>query len=149
MASFDVVGSIDVLEHLEHLEESMAEIARVLKGGGTFWGTCAFWQQEHDSYFHMTHRGLRALLSRHGFDVLSLEPSRGSGFVLVSQRLFGGDGQVRFHSVPALIRSSILCGASVLPFAIVNGLEVLRRFAGSAPLKDCGSLLFIARSREE
>lgn len=143
---FDAVCSIDVFEHLTQPDTMMSETARVLKTDGVVWGTCAFWQMEHDSYFHMTHRGLRLLLERHGFEVVKLAPSRHSGLVLTSQRLLAGDGRVHTESFRSHMTSGAKCALNLLPFFICSLLELARRsLRHHDPFADCASLYFIAR----
>ena len=143
---FDVVSTIDVFEHVTHLDAMVAEIARTLKPGGVLWGATAFWQTEHDSYFHMTHRGLRLLLERNGFEVVELVPSRMSGLMLVSQRLLGGDGRLHTKSFGALFRSGVRCALNVVPYTVANLFEFVRfKIRNSNPLDDCCSLMFVAR----
>lgn len=143
---FDAVCSIDVLEHLTRPDAMMSETARVLKADGVMWGTCAFWQAEHDSYFHMTQRGLRLLLERHGFEILKLTPSRHSGLILASQRLLAGDGRVHTQSFRSTVTSGAKCALNLLPFLICNLLELARRsMRRHDPFADCASLYFVAR----
>lgn len=72
--SFSFVLSVAVLEHLAAPAVAMAEIARVLKPGGTFIGTVAFLEPFHMlSHYHMTHVGLMRLLDDAGFDGIAIE----------------------------------------------------------------------------
>lgn len=64
--NFDVVLSMQVLEHLHSPWIAVEEVARVLKPGGFFIGSVAFLKPYHASYFHMTHDGVRALFARAG-----------------------------------------------------------------------------------
>lgn len=76
-ASFDIILSMAVLEHLEFPDVAMAEAWRVLKPGGTFIGSVAFLETFHmDSYFHMTHLGTSRVLRDAGFEVVALAPNR-------------------------------------------------------------------------
>jgi SAM-dependent methyltransferase len=68
-ASFDVVLSMQVLEHLHSPWIAVAEVARVLRPGGWFVGSVAFLKPYHRSYFHMTHRGVAWLLKGAGLTV--------------------------------------------------------------------------------
>ncbi len=73
--AFDVVTSLQVLEHLYDPFRAVAEVARVLAPGGVFVGSVAFLEQFHDqSYFHMTHLGLREVLERAGFTAIEIHP---------------------------------------------------------------------------
>lgn len=53
-ATFDVVLSYAVLEHLQQPFVAVQEIARVLRSGGVFVGTVSQGEPFHDSYFHHT-----------------------------------------------------------------------------------------------
>lgn len=59
---FDVVLSMQVLEHLPRPWIAMGEMARVLRPGGWCVGSVAFLKAFHNSYFHMTHQALSVLL---------------------------------------------------------------------------------------
>ena len=73
--SFDVVTSTAVFEHLYNPFQAAREIARVLKKGGALVGSSAFLEPFHaNSYFHMTHRGLREVLTRAGFTTVNIYP---------------------------------------------------------------------------
>jgi SAM-dependent methyltransferase len=67
--AFDVVLSMQVLEHLHSPWLAVREITRVLRPGGWFVGSVAFLKPYHGSYFHMTHKGTVHLLTSHGLDV--------------------------------------------------------------------------------
>ena len=59
---FDVVTSFEVFEHLTAPWLAIKEVARVLRPGGRFVGSVAFMKPFHGSYFHMSHKGVIALL---------------------------------------------------------------------------------------
>jgi SAM-dependent methyltransferase len=148
--TFDFVATYHVVEHFTHPEAMFSEIGRVIKDNGVFFGVCAFWEKEHQSYFHMTHRGLRELLTRHGFQVLDIRPSRFSGAVLSSQRFFGGDGLFRTYPRSALAKSMVLCNLNWIPFLVVNAFEGIRKTVfrrWTNPFEDCASLYFYARKQ--
>jgi len=72
--SFRIVLSMQVFEHLHSPWVAVPEIARILLPGGYLIGSVAFLKPFHDSYFHMTHRGVARLLSASG---LKLENALG------------------------------------------------------------------------
>ena len=144
---FDVICTYNVIEHFDDPERMFAEIARCTKPGGVLCGAVAFWEMEHDSYFHLTQKGLRAILERHGFELLSLLPSEYSGVVLVAQRFWGGSGRVLSHSRRLRLYSLVLGTLNWIPFLIICCLEGIRknlfRFLND-PLRDCATLYFFA-----
>ena len=72
--TFDVVYSTKAFEHLSQPWVAMNEIHRVLKNGGRIFGSVAFLEGFHDSYFHFTHYGVRSILEYAGFEVEALGP---------------------------------------------------------------------------
>ncbi|HVR39052.1 MAG TPA: class I SAM-dependent methyltransferase [Thermoanaerobaculia bacterium] len=74
-ATFDVVFSYAVLEHLANPFLAVHEIARVLKPGGVFVGTVSQGEPFHDSYFHHTAFGLLSVLAANGLHADQLWPS--------------------------------------------------------------------------
>ena len=69
---FDVVICNAVLEHVENPDQVVAEFARVLRPHGTLYLCVPFIQPEHldpTDFQRYTSDGLRALVSRHGFEV--------------------------------------------------------------------------------
>ena len=79
-ARFDHVVCTQVLEHLPEPQRVVAELARVLKPGGTLWLSAPLFYAEHErpyDFFRYTRYGLRRLLEEPGFEVLELEPLEG------------------------------------------------------------------------
>jgi SAM-dependent methyltransferase len=74
-ASFDLVFSYAVFEHLHNPYLAASEVARVLAPGGIFFGTISQGEPFHDSYFHHTPFGVLALLRSAGFVTRRLWPS--------------------------------------------------------------------------
>ena len=72
---FDVVTSIAVFEHLYDPFQAAREIFRVLKKGGALVASSAFLEPYHsESYFHMSHLGVREVLHRAGFVEILIRP---------------------------------------------------------------------------
>ena len=73
----DTVLSLEVLEHLPDPDRCVAELARVLKPGGTLLLTVPFCTPLHAlpfDFYRYTAAGIRALLERHGLAVESIAP---------------------------------------------------------------------------
>lgn len=74
-ASFDLVFSYAVFEHLHNPYLAASEVARVLVPGGLFFGVVSQGEPFHESYFHHTGYGVLALLTASGFEVERIWPS--------------------------------------------------------------------------
>lgn len=120
-ASFQMIISTAVFEHLYNPFLAMAQIGRVLKPGGSFVGGASFWEGWHgSSYFHLTPDGWNALLKHGGLELRDLWPGwgiipaafthvltpghlRGPGYLLQNivdwfyRRLGGEQGLRRMH----------------------------------------------------
>lgn len=145
--SFDVVCAFNVIEHFTCPESMFAEIRRCLKEGGVFCGGVAFWEPEHNSFFHLSRKGLDEILSRHGFELMNVIPSEYSGAVLDAQRFFGGSGSIVKNPQEGRRYSIIVCNLNWVPFLIMNAMEFARRrlrLLGD-PFKNCATLYFYAR----
>lgn len=145
---FDVVCMFNVLEHFRNPESMMAEVRRCLTQDGIICGACAFREIEHESYFHMSHKGVKEILRRHGFELVSLIPSEYSGAIIEAQRFFGGSGRIRTDSTRLRILTELMCTVNWIPFLAVNLFETVRRTffrKWHDPLKTCATLYFYAR----
>lgn len=78
--SFDLVICTQVLEHVQEPQIVLNEFFRIIKGGGTLcisapqgWGV----HQAPNDFFRYTHFGLRHLLEKSGFQIISITPSCG------------------------------------------------------------------------
>jgi SAM-dependent methyltransferase len=77
---FDAVLSLNVLEHVTDPFACAAELARVLKPGGTLYCCIPFLQPEHgypDHYFNATRSGLQQLFANHLVVVRHMVPRSG------------------------------------------------------------------------
>jgi len=73
---FDGIICNAVLEHVENPEDVVAEFARVCRPGGVLYLTVPFLQPEHldpADYQRYTADGLRGLVTRHHFEVVSCD----------------------------------------------------------------------------
>jgi SAM-dependent methyltransferase len=88
-ASFDLVFCKQVLEHVEHPRELVAEAARVLKPGGHLAGSTSQLEAFHSrSTFNWTPYGFTRLAEDVGLEVIELRPVI-DGFTLVAWRALG------------------------------------------------------------
>lgn len=87
--SFDAVLCTSVLEHVENVEQAVAEIARVLRPGGRLLVAVPFLYPEHEApydFWRTTHQGLRSVLSRHGLEVHEVA-AQGGPFLMLAHYL--------------------------------------------------------------
>jgi len=88
-ASFDLVFCKQVLEHVEHPRELVAEAARVLRPGGHLAGSTSQLEAFHSrSTFNWTPYGFMRLAEDAGLEVIELRPVI-DGFTLVAWRALG------------------------------------------------------------
>jgi len=145
---FDVVCMYNVIEHLRDPERMFQKIGRCMKPNGILCGTCAFWEREHDSFFHLSRRGLTEILHRHGFEILSLESAGYSGLILAAQRFFGGNGKIRNGSRSMLVLSALMGSLNWIPYVTITVLEALRKtvfIRWYDPARDAAGFCFYAR----
>jgi SAM-dependent methyltransferase len=83
--SFDTILATEVLEHVTDAERAAADAYRVLRPGGHIVVTVPFMYPTHEAPYdfrRFTHFGLRSLLERHGFEVLSIDAKGGPVLLL-------------------------------------------------------------------
>ena len=119
-ASFDIVLSTQVLEHVADPAAILSEFHRLLVPDGELWLTAPFvWElhEEPHDYFRYTPYGLQALLARAGFDRIEIQPL-GGYFSTVGQLLrhcgsitgLDGGGLARRAIVALLARATPMLG---------------------------------------
>jgi SAM-dependent methyltransferase len=124
--SVECIATFQVLEHLRLPWLAIAEVARVLKPDGHFIGSVAFLKEFHQSYFHMTHWGVIALLEHGG---LSCEQVYGG------QNIFGRLIGSLFRFRSGTVTETILNGLGRVVFQCRNVLwSLLNRRSYNEPL---------------
>jgi SAM-dependent methyltransferase len=89
--SFDSVLATEVFEHVFRLDDTLQEINRVMKPGGRFLISVPFVFVEHEiphDFARYSSFGLRDLLLRNGFSVLSLEKTSNFVETLAQMRIW-------------------------------------------------------------
>ncbi len=87
--SFDTVLCSEVLEHIAEPSKALAEMARVIRPGGTLILTVPFLGRLHEEphdYYRYTEHGIRALLDAAGFTIETLQIT-GSIFSLLGHQV--------------------------------------------------------------
>jgi len=93
-AAFDVVLTMQVLEHLHSPWLAIQEIARVMRPGSWLVGSVAFLKPYHDSYFHMTYRGVMRLLASSGLKVDKISGAQSLTYTLYGSLVPLGTRQI-------------------------------------------------------
>lgn len=144
--SFDLYASMAVYEHLVAPLVAAREALRVLRPGGTFFGSAAFVYGFHDraSFHHMTHGGLLWLLRSAGFEDVRIWPDWAYTASIANMGFRGLPG------APWRVATRGFLAAMEWTFTRSSGL--VRRAAGKRPLdlaarhaETAGSLSFAAR----
>jgi|GEM_PF-3343522 len=107
---FDLILLIEVLEHVEDLEELFEGIGKVLSSAGQLWISVPFAARIHrapEDYRRFTDEGLKRVLASHGFGAHTLK-FRGTELTSLFAKLF----YIGFRSVPLSL--PFLCGLPCL-----------------------------------
>lgn len=89
-ASFDLVFSRQVLEHVRHPDQLLSEVARVLKPGGLFVGTVSYLEPYHSrSIFNFTPYGIMRVFGEAGLEMLNIRPGIDGISLIIRQMLMG------------------------------------------------------------
>jgi SAM-dependent methyltransferase len=85
-AAFDLAFSMLVFEHIQHIDLSLCEIARVLAPGGRVVGSVAYLEPTHDySTFNFTPIGLKTAAGRNGLVLRRVYPAYDAFTFLLSR----------------------------------------------------------------
>jgi len=110
-ASFEAILSLAVFEHIQYPFIAANEAHRVLKEGGTFFGTVAFLEPFHGSYgsfYNHSWMGTANVLEFAGFEVERIAPERAwSGLVALAEMGL-------FPHLPITISKTLIFPLSVL-----------------------------------
>lgn len=129
--SFDSALCTEVLEHLPEPGQCLDEIRRVVKPGGVVFFTVPMTMYTHSEphdFYRYTEFGLRYLLEKHGFDVLTLRRLGGVVSVMASHGIsLSCDAMANRLERTALarIRHLLLLPVSVPSSVILYGLSRL------------------------
>lgn len=138
-ASFDLVYSNQVFEHVRHPEALLTEVRRVLRPSGRFIGSTSHLEPYHSlSYASFTPWGFTVLLREAGLEPVSLHPGI-DGLTLVMRRLLGRPRFMsRYFRVESPLNSMIEWKGRLTRRSIVDrNLE---------KLQFCGQFRFEARA---
>lgn len=105
-ASYDIVLSTQVLEHVQDPAKVVHEMARVLKPGGLLFLTTPQSSPLHNlpwNYFNSTNLGLRLLFEKAGLTVSKEEP-QGGHFTVLAYNLHWTVNAVRTSTLPPIVR---------------------------------------------
>lgn len=89
-STYDLIVCSQVLEHINEPQQALSELYRVLKPGGQLWLSAPLFYEEHEKphdYYRYTQFGLRYLLEKTGFSVISIERLEGYYGTLAYQNL--------------------------------------------------------------
>jgi SAM-dependent methyltransferase len=117
---FDCVVSFQVCEHIEHLDEVMKEIYRVLKPGGKLLISVPFVWEEHEvphDFRRFTSFGLLSYLKKFNFET-TIHLKSTNGILAISQMLIANlESTVPSNKIKKLFRILILLICSMLNLA--------------------------------
>jgi len=102
---YELVLSIQVLEHVQNPEKAISEMSRVLKSGGKLFLSTNFLYPRHGSpydYFRFTYEGLIKICSKHNLKIISID-SHGGFPAMCAQFM---------HELPTYFRNWVLFGTT-------------------------------------
>jgi SAM-dependent methyltransferase len=146
--SFDTVLCTSVLEHVDNVEQAVAELCRVLRPGGRLLITMPFLYPTHEAphdFWRTTHFGLRSLLTRHGLELGTIA-AQGGPLVLVAHFFFGAFGKLvelistRFGRTGALVDNRFVRSCLAGPQELI-GTRLHYRLTGPAKVASLGYMV--------
>jgi SAM-dependent methyltransferase len=133
-ASFDIVLSMQVLEHLHSPWIAIHEMSRVLRPGGFCLGSVAFLKPFHASYFHMSHQGISELLGQAGLEVETIHGAQSLTYSMLGAMLPLGSRSLRRALLGALDGAILALRAFIWSLTRrLDANEPLDRFATPVP----------------
>lgn len=129
-ATFDLVYSFQVFEHIQDINVTFAEIGRVLKPGGRLVGAVSYMEQIHDySTFNFTPYGLKIAAQAGGMQLERIYP-RADAFSFLLRRLLVVTSGSDENSVSAHINANNnlhkMLGEYALRHADIKAANLLR-----------------------
>ncbi|WAC19652.1 class I SAM-dependent methyltransferase [Luteolibacter sp. SL250] len=109
-ASYDIVLSTQVLEHVMDPQKVVSEMARVLKPGGKLFLTTPQSSPLHNlpwNFFNFTNLGLRLLFDTAGLKVVK-EQAQGGHFTLLAYQLHWTLNVLRGLSLPGVLKKPLI-----------------------------------------
>lgn len=139
--SFDLYFSLAVYEHLASPLQAALEAHRILKPGGTMFGTAAFVYGFHDraSFHHMTHAGLLWTLRMAGFENIRIWPDWNYTAAIPEMAFTNGPQGAPWR----VIARGLL---KALDSSFVAASQLARRISGVKPLDTAARDVFTASS---
>lgn len=140
---FDVVWAWQSFEHVQNLERSFSEVARVLSQGGIFTGSLSFLEPFHaHSTFNYSPYGMKLLAERNGLTLRTILPTNdGLSLVLRTYLSMLGFDEVEYPW-PSLMEGGGIFYKALVDAAMARGRES-DLADGLASI--CGQFLFIVR----
>lgn len=85
-ASVDSILCTEVMEHVPHPENTIAEFSRALRPGGVIIATAPFVYPVHDAYdfFRFSPDGLKVIMERYGLKIEEIKPLSGTAVTIAA-----------------------------------------------------------------
>ncbi len=157
--SMDFVLCTEVLEHVDNIEGSVAEIFRVLRPGGHALITVPFLYPTHEAPYdfqRLTYIGLHGLVTRHGFEVLDAA-AQGGPMTLASSWFFRALRAAIDKGGSSFGRSGPLSLRRPFRWVVVTPQQIALRFrrkvswklTGASKLASTGYMVLVRRPQSD